>query len=104
MNKNHFLKYFHFNKILLHFCGVLPIETWGSITNAFSIALPFCATGFLILPFFYTFIFRNIDFETAVDIFALLLEGIAATFKGYYNLIFLFIHILLKNIMIFFIQ
>lgn len=82
MDKNRFLQYFHFNKILLHFCGVLPLETWGFIPNAISIALPFCAASFLVLPFFYTLIFCTLDFETAMDIFCLLLEGIAATFKG----------------------
>lgn len=90
MDENYFLKYFQFNKILLHCCGVLPIETWGSILNFLSITLPFCAAGFLVFPFFYTVIFRDLDFETAMDIFCLLLEGIAATFKGIINQIIVY--------------
>ncbi|XP_051157269.1 uncharacterized protein LOC127279128 isoform X4 [Leptopilina boulardi] len=82
MDKNYFFKYFYFNKILLHCCGVLPIETWGSIINTITIILPFCSTSFLVLPVFYTFFFRNLNFETAMTIFSLLVQGIAAAFKA----------------------
>lgn len=83
MNKNYFLKYFLFNKILLHLCGVLPLETWGFIPNAISIFLPYCSTSFLVSPVFFTYFFRTLDSETAMTIFSVLLQGVAATFKGY---------------------
>lgn len=82
MSENHFLKYFKFNKFLLNVCGVLQVESFGYISNVISIVVPYCCVGFLVLPFFYTFLFHDLDFETAMDIFCLLLEVMAGAFKG----------------------
>lgn len=84
MGENYFLKYFKINKILLHCGGVLPIEGWGFIPNAISIIVPHFCVYFLIIPPLYTFIFRDLDYESAIVIFSKIVEGVNASFKGYY--------------------
>ena len=79
-----FLKYFRFNKFLLQFSGVLPLESWGIFVNAVPIIIPFCTSGFLVLPAFYTMIFRGEDIEVteALNIFSELLEILVGALKG----------------------
>ncbi|XP_043465048.1 odorant receptor 13a-like [Leptopilina heterotoma] len=83
MYNSYFLKYFRFNKILLQFCGVLPISSRGFIINGICIAIPFCTSSFLVLPGFYNIIFHqeNMAVMGMLNIFSELLETLVGAIK-----------------------